>query len=475
MLEFIIFLSTNMLVLFTFKCVYGAKPKYQNGMLLGVHIPVYGVHDPEIEALMEKHQKNIKSFYALNFVAALGISFLVFWYMSIFIIVWGLWLAELIALARGLQFGVHRKLYDLKMRRNWQGAAGSNIIAVDTRVAATGGRLSRPIWWHVPVIIGEMAPVVFPSIRRSLLKPPHILFLYGCVGALTILFIVLHLWTVRRRNEVLSSDTNINKRINQLDKKVWSMIWIICDYMNFLSLCFIVLPILTRGWFMGLDFAGFVTAQTLTGFLIFFVLLYLKWKKGDILKDDIHPLYIDDDVYWKNGWYNNPGDKRLLVQDRFCSLNHSCNMGHTSIKIFIFGTLGAVLILFMVLAGQFLKMDFSPLHLFLDGENVKISAPLYPLTFRSEDIKGLELLDKIPTGNFVKTNGLADNRQLVGKFSNQGQDFRVYLYRKYSPILKIELPAYTVLINSREKNQTEKWYKELLKNASLSIKGSAGK
>lgn len=226
---------------------------------------------------------------------------------------------------------------------------------------------------------------------------------------------------------------------------------------------------------MGLDFAGFVTVQTLTGLLIFFVLLYLKWKKGDILKEDIQPLYIDDDVYWKNGWYNNPGDKRVLVQDRFCSLNYTFNMGHTSAKIFTFGTLSAVLLLFIVLAGIFLKMDFTPRYLFLEGEDVKISAPSYPLTFKSEDITGLELLHKIPTGDFVRTNGLADDRQLVGIFSNQGQAFRVYLYRGYSPILKIELPSYTVLINSREKKWTEKWYKELSKKCQLSIEGSIGK
>lgn len=467
MLIFIFFLTTNILVIFTYKCIYGAKPKYQNGMLMGVHIPAYGVHDPEIEALMEKHQKNVKRFYALNFVAAMGINLLVFWYVSIFIIVWGLWLVELTALAMGFQFGTHRKLYDLKVRRDWQGAAGSNLIVVDTKVAATGGRLSWPIWWHIPVIVGEMTLVLIPNIRKGLLTSPHILFLYGCVAALTVLFIALHVWTVRRRNEVLSSDTNINIKINQLDKKVWSMMWIISDYINFLSLCYIVWPILTKRPFMGLDFVGFVTAQTLTGLLIFFVLLYLKWKKGDILKGDTQPLYIDDDVYWKNGWYNNPDDKRALVQNRFCSLNYSCNMGHTPIKIFTLGTLGAILILFIVFAGMLLKMDFTPRYLFLEGEDVKISAPSYPLTFKSEDITGIELLDKIPTGDFIKTNGLADDRQLVGKFSDRGQDFRVYLYRGYSPILKIELPSYTVLINSREKSQTKNWHKELSKKCQL--------
>ena len=38
----------------------------------------------------------------------------------------------------------------------------------------------------------------------------------------------------------------------------------------------------------------------------------------------------------------------------------------------------------------------------------------------------------------------------------------MYIYRGYSPILKIELPQYTVLINSQEKSETERWYWELV-------------
>ena len=86
-----------------------------------------------------------------------------------------------------------------------------------------------------------------------------------------------------------------------------------------------------------------------------------------------------------------------------------------------------------------------------------------PISFKRDEIKGIELLDSMPDGDFTRTNGLGDERQLVGKFREKKQgEFRLYIYRGYSPILKIELPQYTVLINSQEKSETERWYWELV-------------
>ena len=43
----------------------------------------------------------------------------------------------------------------------------------------------------------------------------------------------------------------------------------------------------------------------------------VKKKKAQILAADDAPIYVDDDYYWRNGWYNNPVDPRLIVPDRF--------------------------------------------------------------------------------------------------------------------------------------------------------------
>lgn len=67
-------------------------------------------------------------------VAGSLICLLNFWYISVFILVWSLWIVEMAAGAVALVYRTHRKLYDLKVERGWIGSSGSHILAaVDTK------------------------------------------------------------------------------------------------------------------------------------------------------------------------------------------------------------------------------------------------------------------------------------------------------------------------------------------------------
>lgn len=63
------------------------------------------------------------------------------------------------------------------------------------------------------------------------------------------------------------------------------------------------------------------------GGFILAALLWMMKKRRETLKAEEPLSYVDDDIYWKNGWYNNPKDRRWMVQDRMCSSNYSLNMG----------------------------------------------------------------------------------------------------------------------------------------------------
>ena len=52
---------------------------------------------------------------------------------------------------------------------------------------------------------------------------------------------------------------------------------------------------------------------------------------------------VDDDVYWLNGWYSNPNDKRTLVESKFCNANMEFNLGKPGVKVLV-GALFAVTI-----------------------------------------------------------------------------------------------------------------------------------
>lgn len=95
MAVFLIFLFTDIFITVIFMAVYGHRRTYSEGMLLGVHIPSYALHEQEVEALMEKHRRRTKWFYAVNLLLSAAVCFLNFWYLSIFILVWSVWLIEL--------------------------------------------------------------------------------------------------------------------------------------------------------------------------------------------------------------------------------------------------------------------------------------------------------------------------------------------------------------------------------------------
>ena len=48
---------------------------------------------------------------------------------------------------------------------------------------------------------------------------------------------------------------------------------------------------------------------------------------------------MDDDYYWRNGWYANPEDVRLFVQDRFNSMNYTTNLGRPAGRYLVGGNL----------------------------------------------------------------------------------------------------------------------------------------
>ena len=458
MLILIIFSLTSIIVVGTFMAIYGRKPKYIDRMLLGVHIPPYAVHDPEVEELITDYRKRTKQFYIINGILSIAVCFLNLWYMSIFMIIWSLWLLEVVVGALILLNGAHRKLYDLKVERGWQGCGSQSIVVVDTNVSAKGDKLPFSIWWHLPILLCMIMMAVFPSVRRYLVDDDAWI-ISGISFFISLFFVIMHIWTKRNRNEVFSQNTQINKRVNQTIKRVWSMMWIVGNYLNLLSLCVELYYTSKTQWLSGLGIAWFVIIQSILGLGILGGFLYLRWKKQDLLKEDTDRIYLDDDVYWKNGWYNNPNSNNIWVQDRMNCMNYTVNMGRLGGKIWMAITVGITVAILVGISAFILEMDFMPRYLTAEGNWVSISAPSYPISFEKSDIKEAKLLSELPKADYKRTNGLADGQQLVGKFKEKemGQ-CRLYIYRKYSPVLKIELEEYTVFINSKQAGQTEQWY-----------------
>ena len=95
MVMFLLFLIINVGMIGIFYGVYGTKRKYVEGMLMGVHLPASAVETEEVKMFMEEYYKKTKWFYILNLLVGIAVCGACFWYFSIFMILWSIWLVEL--------------------------------------------------------------------------------------------------------------------------------------------------------------------------------------------------------------------------------------------------------------------------------------------------------------------------------------------------------------------------------------------
>jgi hypothetical protein len=168
----------------------------------------------------------------------------------------------------------------------------------------------------------------------------------------------------------------------------------------------------------------------------------------------------DDEQHWKNGIYNNPDDPRVWVPKRY-GVGYTLNTGSRKGKRFFFGTLIAVGIILLIVILMFLLPIFNPFKLSIGTENVTIQSPIYATSFPISDIREVKLVDTLPGGK--RTNGISTGTYNLGNFTLNGYGkSKMYVYDADSPFLVIRLDNLTVFYNSKNPEQTQLIYSQLL-------------
>ena len=462
MFMFLMFALIDLVVIGIFYAVYGKKRKYSEGMLLGVHLPLSAAESGEVTAFMARYYRNTKRFYAVNMVISTALCAFCFWYLSVFMIVWCIWLLEFCVGAMALLYGSHRKLYDMKVERGWIGSSGSRIMAVDTKAAAQSGRRGLPSWWHLLFCALILMPCIDADIRKYLITSDDgwVFLVTGLFAGFT--FGILNAVILRMRNKVYSEDSDLNLKVSRMQKNVWSWALAGCGLFNAAAYLFVMSGIDKDGWISTGTLVIYCIMETIPGFLLIGGFFYMRSRKEKLLEKNDRPLYIDDDVYWKNGWYSNPNDKRLVVQDWACSWNYTTNMARPAGKIFMF--LAVVFVAVCLVWGciEMWKIDFVPIGVNLTGTQVEITSRYSDYDIAYDEITGAELLDGLPDDDYRRVNGGEDRNKMMGRFKgkNTGK-CRMYLYVGYTPVLEIMTEDGPVYVNSKEGEKTEEWMRKI--------------
>lgn len=463
MFMFLMFALIDLVVIGIFYAVYGTKRKYSEGMLLGVHLPQSAAESEEVTAFMERYRRNTKIFYAVNVVISTAVCAFCFWYISVFMIVWSVWLLEFCVGAMVLLYGNHRKLYDMKVEKGWIGSGGSRIMAVDTKAAVQSGRMGLSPWWHLLFCALILMPCIDTDIRKYLMTSDDgwIFPVTGILVSLT--FGILHIAILRMRNKVYSEDSGLNVEVNRMQKNVWSWALAGSSLFNAAAYLVVVSGIDETGWISTGVLVVYCIMETMPGFFLIGGFFYMRSRKEKLLQKNDRPLYIDDDVYWKNGWYSNPNDKRLMVQDWACSWNYTTNMAKPAGKIFMFLAIVFVAVFLVWGCVEMWKIDFVPIELNTSDTQVEITSGYSDYDIAYDDITGVELLDSLPDDDYRRINGSADQHKMMGRFKGEKTGkCRMYLYVGYTPVLEIMTEDGPVYVNSRDGQETEEWMREIM-------------
>lgn len=463
MFMFVLFAVIDLVIVGIFYAVYETKRKYSEGMLLGVHLPQSAAESEEVTAFMERYRRNTKIFYAVNVVISTAVCAFCFWYISVFMIVWSVWLLEFCVGAMVLLYGNHRKLYDMKVEKGWIGSGGSRIMAVDTKAAVQSGRMGLSPWWHLLFCALILMPCIDTDIRKYLITSDDgwIFPVTGILISLT--FGILHIAILRMRNKVYSEESDLNVEVNRMQKNVWSWALAGSSLFNAAAYLVVVSGIDETGWISTGVLVIYSIMEAIPGFFLIGGFFYMRSRKEKLLQKNVRPLYIDDDVYWKNGWYSNPNDKRLMVQDWACSWNYTTNMAKPAGKIFMFLAIVFVAVCLVWGCVEMWKIDFVPIEVNPTGTQVEITSGYSDYEIAYDDITGVELLDSLPDDDYRRINGGEDQHKMMGRFKGEKTGkCRMYLYVGYTPVLEIMTEDGPVYVNSRDGQETEEWMREIM-------------
>ena len=297
---------------------------------------------------------------------------------------------------------------------------------MDTRTSSQIAKKILPAKLHLIPAAVILIPLFFPQVRTYLLTESDGRVMLLC----TILVAAAYMGTgylfAHMPNKIYSENSQINLQINALE--------------------------------MGI----YIFLELIPAAIILIMFFWLRKEKERILSQDSTPFYIDDDYYWRKGWYNNPNDKRYFVQDRVNSMNYSLNYGHPSAKYVTGGMLVGTGLLLLWMCILCIRIDFTPIRLTENAAQYSITSGYKTATFALADVESVTLLDNLPDEKFYRSDGSEDNSKLLGNFrGSKTGHCQMYIWIEHPPVLQIKTTDTTIFLNSSSEAQTKEWYDQL--------------
>ncbi len=273
----------------------------------------------------------------------------------------------------------------------------------------------------------------------------------------SILFVIIAFMMDNMRNEIISTDSDINANYNRAKKKNWADAWVQFLWVNvvFTILCVLCVAI----YYNEIVIIGGFTIYVIVDFILIASLV----KKSSMIKSNYEidiPIDDDDDNWIFGMIYYNPNDMRLNVEKR-TGVGSTINMARPAGKFITVFILLCILETFVAMGyiGAFISTPFE-----VKCENDKIICHQFKddYVIDRDDIKEVTYGDDITSLKSIKIGGIATDKLLKGNFQfDKDKNCKTFITISSMAYIRIETSDHIYYINANTKEETEKLYEQI--------------
>lgn len=439
-------------------------------MLFGVRVTEELLDREEIAGIRKQYKKGVRNTLILFMV--IPPLFFFAKHVSIQFTLWMIWFLGGIVAAAVPYARANKKVLNIKDQLLMAQLKGSEISVTDSKSLVLSKDKRPSVTYHEIQVVRTVKPLLFlfPLLVTAagflaILPVNRIaidVYKYssGTLAILTPCFIGLAFWMDRLPSIVISEDSSINTSYSRARKAVWSNFWLQISWINAILVLLLTLVI----W---LDFHPvfmliFLTILEAFASIALMVRVSKKNKQIDshyeIMKNT--DFEIDDDHYWIWGMvYNNPSDRRNMVEKRF-GIGMTCNMATRTGKITIWvAILALVWIPFMCL--WMILEDFTPMHVTLSENAVVCTHLKKDYEIPIDTITEVTLMYDLPPRR-SKISGTGTDTLEKGKYqgSNIGK-YRSFINPKEEAFILIKTTGETYLVSGANEEETMEVYEKI--------------
>ena len=337
-------------------------------------------------------------------------------------------------------------------------------VYIDTRLSASNGKISVSMKYHWMLIVLTAAlyiPVIIARHSDMLFRDMNIYFIVSIIVAVALY--IFNIYVNSRERTVYSENSDVNITMNQLYKKYVSLGLIMMSLLNTIAFSYVVAEYMLHSTLYGLDIIVYSIIDFTGSIIMIAFFIIARRKRTEVLAADDTPLYVDDDEYWKYGFYYNPNDRHMLVKNRLYDMNYAFNYASRGAQVLVgiltvFITASIIFTVAVLVPFIHVKMD-----VYITDDTFMAAGGGYKCSININDIQEVQLFNEMPKDNFTRINGGSTNEYDVGNY--KGRTYgrcMLFIWDGYSPVLMIKSSNKTVFVNSKEDGYTRQMYDELV-------------